>query len=387
MQVMEQARPRLATFDDLDRARLELLDAELSNRPEERRRALVAISRLVTTDSAPLQRLADIEMQRRDFHAAAEFLKNALALKTDDVTVLNTLGYAEANAGNLAESRTALERYRSLQPDQPNPLDSLGETSFILGQFEEAEKYFLQAQSISPGFLGGIELAKAGQARLMRGDVKGADELYLRYVGPIDAAHPLNGIRVAQWQYLTGRRKEAIDAIAKTAGPAVPYAEAQQTVWAVAANSMDVAEVAAAGCAPNPTLSALCRGLLGSPASVPGALGETIRVYRMIGHRDFKAALPELKRLYERADPLTDGEIRTLYAWALAETGNMTEAAKLVEAYPLFIGASGDVLLKPFMFPRFLAVRAAVRQHQGKTDEASKLSALYRQYAGEPAGR
>ena len=65
-----------------------------------------------------------------------------------DPGILNTLGYAEALAGNLREARAAFAEYGREPGQAVNALDSLGEGLFLNGNFKEAEQAFLQALAV-----------------------------------------------------------------------------------------------------------------------------------------------------------------------------------------------------------------------------------------------
>ena len=95
-------------------------------------------------------------------------------------------GYAHDVAG----ARAAFEKYQSLVgAADVNPIDSMGEIYFNNGDFASAEKSFLEAQQKNPAaFAGGRELLKAAEARLMTGDLSGADGLFERIHGLCAAA-------------------------------------------------------------------------------------------------------------------------------------------------------------------------------------------------------
>ena len=59
------------------------------------------------------------------------------------------------------------EQYQKLAPDEMQRLDSLGEVSYFLDDFESAAKYFEQAAQKNPA-----EWLKAAEARLMTGDLR-----------------------------------------------------------------------------------------------------------------------------------------------------------------------------------------------------------------------
>jgi tetratricopeptide (TPR) repeat protein len=366
------AKQRLAMLSDLAQARLELLDATLSNRLDQRRTALRELTRLTSTDPSTVIALAELEFNRRDFDAAVELYKNALALEPDNAEVMNQLGYAEAYAGRLDEARAVLERYREAAPNQANPFDSLGEVHFFHGRFNDAEKYFLEAQRIDPKFLGGAELLKAAQARLLAGDLAGADALHQQFIDSRRRANdPLAAVENSQWLFITGRRRQAMDALASLAGAARgdlrAYAEAQLAIWKVQTGDRSEAQRlahAAVQDAASPRvagLAAICSAAVGAgaPSQLPAQAQQAAETYRLVFARDFQAASQRLRELYARSTPGSDGDVRTLYAWSLVETGRASEAAPLVQLYPIPLNPRSDLVFTSVMFPRFLAVRGA----------------------------
>jgi thioredoxin-like negative regulator of GroEL len=95
----------------------------------------------------------------------------------------------------------------------------------------------------------------------------------------------------------------------------------------------------------------------------------------------FQDALPGLEEAFQKAKPSNDGQVRVLLAWALVETGSIDRAAKLIEMCPLPL-SSGDPMLASLIFPRYLELRAAVLEKQGKPDEAKKNRELFMKYGG-----
>ena len=79
------------------------------------------------------------------FQQAVRSYQAASLLNPEEPRIWNELGYAMAWTRNLNGARQALQEYERLAPDDANALDSLGEVSFFLGDFESAAKYFEQA--------------------------------------------------------------------------------------------------------------------------------------------------------------------------------------------------------------------------------------------------
>lgn len=404
---LQQGLGRGAMLTDLDRARLDGMAGGMTGNYDQRRTALVELSRLITTDPSVLQSLAEMEYSSRQFVAAVDHYKSALALDPSNVVLMNQLGYAEAFRGNLDGATAALKQYRDAQPNQPNPLDSLGEVHFFLGHFDDAERYFLQAQS-KGGAGAATELVKAAEARLMQGNLSGADALFNQWASARNAAHdPTVAVNKAQWLYLTGRRKEAMAATQSVGnaeqGDLSAYASAQMVFWSLAAGDRAGAQTYASrvsATAVNPSLrnlAALCRFISVSRGSAgdwnmavstafPDQATASMRgpalAYALLYSKDFNDAAAVLRSVYEQTPPTDDGQIRTLYAWSLVNSGRPLEAAPLVVTYPLPLG-NGEPLFASLMFPRFIGVRAVVLDRQGHSKDAQTELNLYQKYAGD----
>ena len=105
-------------------------------------------------------------------------------------------------------------------------LDSEGEVSYMRGDFKSAAEYFEKAAARNPA-----EFVKAAEARLMTGDLQGADALLAKHLG--SAA---NGqFQLAQWEFLTGRGKVGMDRMEKLAqgsnGDLQALALSQLSIW------------------------------------------------------------------------------------------------------------------------------------------------------------
>ena len=402
-EVLDRAQPHIGAFGELDRVRLKLVEAEIQGDPAAQSNVLAELTRLIPGDGQALERLAKQQMQLRQFALAAATLGKAVERLPGDVNALNQLGYAAALAGRADESRQALERYRTLQPDQPNPVDSLGETQFALGRFGEAEKYFLEAHARTPAFLGGYELMKAAQARLLAGNLTGADDLVQKYVKfRTDGKDPLAAFQRAQWLYMSGRRKEGTgiaEGIAAGSGDPAAYARVQLAAWKLMEGDRQAASslaVAAGKASLNPGLKNFA-GTVQFLAQPKMAASEwktavervapdpssrrTLLGYALLLSGNFAEAVPVLKAAYEQADPSNDGTARTLYAWALVESGRVIDAAPLVESFALPLTGNANLFV-PLEFPRFLALRASVREKQGRTSDAVPLRALFEKLGG-----
>jgi predicted Zn-dependent protease/TolB-like protein len=350
-EVIGSALARAGRFPAVERDMLALAAASLGNDAAARRQALAALTRSTPADPFPFAALAELDLNARAFPAAIAFYRQALERDPDNVSILNRLGYSQAYAGDLASAVKSLSRYRDLRPREANPLDSLGDVNYYLGHFAEAEKYYLAAHSLDPSFLAGGELYKAAWARLMTGDLAGADALFAGYMKARPDA--LASYRQAQWEYITGRRRQGM---ARLSAMETPLAAAQLAVW-----QMETGDPAGA------RQSALRAGQTGLGAVVryvtmpqgpppPGLAGEYAAAYALLLSKQFAAAAERLQALYRRTPPGSGEPLEVLLAWALSESGRPDRAAVLAANNPI-PDTAGEHPFLSLSFPRILYLR------------------------------
>jgi tetratricopeptide (TPR) repeat protein/TolB-like protein len=396
------ASARGNSISELDRARLAALGAELRGDVGASVRALETAARFDPTDLPLLGRLAHVNLSGRRYAEAAQNLRTALAVEPQNALLLNELGYAEMYAGDLNAATKALDEYQRLQPADPNALDSLGDVNFYFGQFAAAEHDYRESFEENASFNGGGALLKAAHARLRTGDISGADALFNQYLeGCRKAKDPLAEFRYAEWEFLSGRRQQAVARMNDLA-PNLPPGAAQQVnaqiaVWELELGdrkrARDFAERAqGAG------LAAVARFLTEPPASnaewkeraqrlLPGAGEERARQlmvgYALLLQKDFTAALPVLQAMYQHSAPEPHEILPVLLAWAQVETGHFQDAAPFVERNP--VPNPAPELFASLAFPRLFSLRAAVLEKQGQRAEAEKVLRLFVSLSG-PAG-
>src|SRR5260370_20859083 len=98
--------------------------------------------------------------------------------------------------------------------------------------------------------------------------------------------------------------------------------------------------------------------------------------------RRCREALRLMATLDRETNPLRDGQIRTLLAWAYVETGRPTDADRLLRIYPIPL-SSGESVFATFLFPRYLFLRAVTLEKSGKRAEAKQSYELFLKYAGD----
>jgi len=407
--VLEMAGPRSSGFTELDRVRLALLAATLRNDNAAKIEALRALSRLAPADADVLRNLAAAETLAHEYAAALDSFRKAIARDPANELLWNDLGYAHAFAGDMDAAREALLEYRRLAPDQANPLDSLGDVHFHWGHFGEAEKFYLEAHRKNSAFLGGGALYKAARARLMTGDVAGADRLFRRFLELRRAGNDaLAPYREAQWNYLAGRRKEATAQLSAFASGAVPPEAASQawsqlSVWSLIVGDREQARAysgRAARTAQSPLsqVYASMTRYLAEPAASPGELaaraertfpsdrgsGKQALAYALLLGGHFEEAVPVLTELSQEVSPTSPNQVNVLLAWALIKQRRIAEAEKFLDVYG-FPPSGGEYIFSCLTFPGIFQLRSEVLELQGKREEAAAAMELFRKLSGGEA--
>ena len=400
-QVLAAAKQKSAGFQPLERARLDLAASVLAGDRAAERRALVALTRADPADASTYSRLSEIDAAAHSYRDAAAFCQKESDREPASVLLLNQLGYLRAWAGDLDGAVGALERYRSLRPAEANPSDSLGDVYYWFGRFAEAERAYREASAKDPSFEGGAEMYKIAWARLMRGDLKGADASFAEFLqARKNAGDSLVEYRQAQWEYLTGRHREAfarLDRFASSARPAeASLSYAQLAVWAVEDRDRQRAHgYAAKASAPLPV--AFLARFLAQPATTPAewtaraaiafpapsqaGLRRLALAYALLSSGEFAAAVAPLQEIYDATQPSSPDWPAVPLAWALIEAGKYDRLPSLVSGNQAPNPAS-DGPLQSLVFPRVLYVRSVQAGKQGRSAEAAADLKLFSQYGG-----
>ena len=373
-----------ARLDSIDRADLKYVGASASGNATDRIQALEALMAATPTNANIFRELGEIRFGRREFQPAAMEYRVAAQLDPESPQIWNQLAYALAWAKDLKGAREALAEYEKLAPGDVNVLDSQGEVSYMLGDFQSASEYFERAAAKNPQ-----EWLKAAEARLMLGDLKGADEFFLKHLGPKGGRNAGPEYQMAQWEFLTGRRKAGMAHMEKLAaelkGDLQSLGLSQLAIWKLETGDRkaagDLAKQAGEA-AQSPLIQKMSAitGFIASGGTTSSGL-KLVDADALLFARKYREALPLLQSAYAETNPSADGDIRTLLAWAYLETGAVDKAAGLVESTPLVL-SFGEPQFTPPILPRYLYVRSAVLAQQGKKDEARKSQELYVKYAG-----
>jgi tetratricopeptide (TPR) repeat protein len=408
LRFLETASMRSGTMAAPDRARIDYEAALLRGDNAGRRRALTAWMQAAPADPDPPALLAGLAEADHDYRRAAALLHSAAGAYPANATLLNNLGYAEAYAGNLDAAVAALDRYRESRPRDPNPLDSLGDVHLYFGKLRDAERDYLESYAKDPRFNDGGALLKAAWAHLLGGDIRGANTVFQRYQ---DARRedPAAEYRRAEWLWVTGRRKAALEmlsgfAAARENGPArelAARARAHLAIWlletgdAAAARAQADKAVALAGPAGAP-MAAVALFLTEPPASstewavraerlfpAPGAAGvkNFALACALLFAREYGAASPLLKEVYARWTPAADPAIPVMLAWAYTGSERARDAAALLARNPIPQGAGLNVFTS-LWFPRLFFLRAETLAAEGKSADARENYQLFLNLSG-----
>lgn len=387
----------LNNLSEIERARFEFEAAEFGGDAQGRQAALLKLARLDPSDAAPWRALAQLALNRHDYRQAMEAGRKAIALAPDDIEMLNLLGYAASQVGELQTALDALHRYQALRPNEANPLDSIGDAYLLTGHPKEAEESYLKAHQKDPAFLNNLELLKAAMARLLAGDNAGAGKLADRYLAARAVAKdPAVDLRRAHWTWFTGHRKEAIDQMEAAAaaaekagwrdGASQAWAEAsmwrlmlgdregaarqaQRAMMTVTNSSAGVAMIArfASMNSATPTEWA-ARAAQQFPQPVLAPLKSYSLAYALLANREFSAAQAVLQQIWDSGSPGPDG-LPVLLAWSYLENGNVNQAAPLLKNNPV-LPAAGLTAYTAYYLPRLFYLRGQLADRQGRRDEA-----------------
>jgi len=391
--VIALARQRADRITGADRARLDLIAAVLHGDMDSEIRAMIAVAGFAPNDVRLCGQIADLQVRKHQYAVAVGWYKKAAALEPAEGQWLNRLGYAQCWAHDLDGARQTLIKYQQTLPRDPNPLDSLGDVHYYWGRFAEAEKYYLQAHDRDATFLAGGTLLKAAHARLMTGDIAGADGIFKEYAAFRRSGNdPLVDYRQAQWDFLCGRRKKAMESLRQIGNsPAL----SQLAVWLLETGDRDGAREAAgraaasadsAGAARQAALSAslVSPKVVEERFSAPqdAQVRKAVLGYALLVDKQFAAASPIFRELAAQALPSDPSPFGVMLAWTLIETGRIKDATDLLTPNPL-PNPGGDDVLESVAFPRIFQLRSVVLGERRRMAESLGFNQLFLKLSGD----
>lgn len=404
IQVILGSRARKGEFPDLERLRLDVLAGGVAGDRQAEQHALIELAQADRADAGVRRGLGDLAVAAREWRQAAAWYEQALEREPDNANGWNQLGYARMWAGDTAGAAGALSRYRQLRPADANPVDSLGDVHYYAGKFSDAERLYLEAAAKDPSFLGGGDYYKAAWARLMRGDVKGGDELFGRFLNARrSAGDPLAEFRQAEWEYLSGRRRSGIARLERLARSGPPPVAAlslgELSLWLLETGDRARARQYAGMLKTTDGIAALARFLTQPPATAeewkkraatvfPGPAAAPLQrialPYALLFSGEYQAAVEPLDQLCRASDPSSADRPAVALAWALAETGDFRRIPELVNPNPA-PDPLGQHLFSTVAFPRVLFLRGLVAEREGRQADAKQQYGLYVQFLGDLA--
>ena len=413
--ILEQAEARGRSIPEVQGAHLKVLAAELRGERAGLQNALASLLKLDPGDSTSWHALGELALNAHQYRQAMQALERATELEPGDGGALNLLGYAAAYAGELETGMAALRRYQSQRPNDANPLDSMGDINLATGHLPVAESFYLQAQKRDRNFLGDGDLLKAAVARLMSGDVTGADGLAKQYLDArTEAKDPVVSYRQAEWSWISGRRKAAYAQLALFAAGAqngalrevASRANAELAIWSLMLGdrpaAVNTARQALALVGPSSVAMAVMADFLTQPPASPqewavraeqkfsgggqAPIKDLALACALLFNRQFQPAQVLLQQMWDKGTPAADEGLPVLLAWADLESGHgetdhTKDAAALLRFNPA-LNATGLGPFTPFYLPRLLYLRGLAAEKAGKRDEARNNYGLFVKLSG-----
>lgn len=377
-EILTDAQQHAGRFSEVNRARLQLATAQFAGDRAALLAAANQLAHLLPDDPDTLAAVAEQDLASRQFLAAATAFRRLTTVQPDNAPAWNQLGYALMYAGDYDGAMSALRSYQRRLPNDANPLDSQGDVTFAFGRFPEAEKLYDQAAAVNPAFENSADLYKAAVARLMTGDIAGADKKFEAFTAARrsagDASVPL---RTAQWQFLSGRHDQAFSLLASTLASAPPQLKSialtQMSVWDLQLGrraralqeSSDALKTGAAS--PGTVIARFASEDARTPAEWSARADRMLKApqmqqikslalaYALYLSHDLAEAEPLWKQLLDRSGP-DDSLTPAIYGQILVELHRPQDARPLVARFP--IPSSGSQEFLSLVIPQIFETRA-----------------------------
>ncbi len=381
--------------DAASAAKLALLSAVAEGDQPGQRKAIDSLARLRPSDAGVQLALSQAAQLGRDYATAERALQAAIRLSPAQAEHWNTLGYLQAYQGKLDDALRSIAEYEKQAPESPNPLDSRGEVLWMAGRFQEAEKAFLAVHKKDPNFQAGVALEKAALCRWMAGDSEGASAIAGRYLQErAGKKDPLTRFHQARWDWLAGRRSEALlgwRALASSQQPAAPVAAARLAVALLELGEKAEASRWAAVAARNPVGPA-GRAAAGFAAALTAPEGrvEAPKVWlalRLSLEGRFREAMPVWKEALDATPGGAEQAIRVLAAWNALRAGDAKSAANLAPLQWPVLSTEQSLWLDSLVLQNLLFVRGELARAANHSSEAQRYLDLYLRTMGTAEDR
>ena len=175
--------------------------------------------------------LADWLYSQQDYDRSRQMLETVHQIDPDFPPALNLLGYAYIQTGtpDPAKAIALLQRYAEMQPNSPNPQDSLGEVLRLSGDDQGSLEHYSAALEIDPTYIS--SRYGLGDTSALMGDYFRArieyDEAISVANNPRDRSHSeFQRALVYFWEGQSAEGRKALDALnEKTRQQKEPYSQ------------------------------------------------------------------------------------------------------------------------------------------------------------------
>lgn len=144
-----------------------------------------------------------------DYDRALNELETGLKIKPNDGEILSYVGFVKRRQGKFEETITDLKKSLELDPLNENLNFNIGETFFLIKNYEMAEKYLDKVISTVPD-LGSPYVYKAKVLILRNGNIEGALEILSNNLGVINKRKWQVILLLTQVQIFDGKYEEAL---------------------------------------------------------------------------------------------------------------------------------------------------------------------------------
>ena len=147
-----QAAIKAAPNDPYARQALAALLTRTSGPPDEIKALLVDAIKAAPTDASARLQLIELALQRRQFKDALAAAQEAASALPTDTRVLEAVGRAQMEAGNVEQSINTFRALIGLDPKSPLPYLRLADVYLSAGRLSEAEVILKRSLDVQPGF-------------------------------------------------------------------------------------------------------------------------------------------------------------------------------------------------------------------------------------------
>jgi serine/threonine protein kinase/Flp pilus assembly protein TadD len=133
-------------------------------------------------DKEALLFLIEAYRSARQYDRSIEYGNRALALDASFGAALNAVGYSYLLKHDHVNAIKTFKRYAEVEPRNPNPADSLGDTYTEAGLYDEALESYQRVFALQPDFYDYSALWKMGEVYFVKGDRARAAEYAERFI-------------------------------------------------------------------------------------------------------------------------------------------------------------------------------------------------------------